>query len=165
LAAEDVAAVMGTFGKALGGAGAFVVGSDALIETLIQRARSYVYATAMPPPVAAALRESLTMVKQEAWRRERLFSLIQRFKLGVSELAVTVKPSEGPIQPVILGSPQEAERASAKLLARGFFVQAVRPPTVPAGSSRLRITLSAAHSEDQVDRLLEALASLSCRFA
>jgi 8-amino-7-oxononanoate synthase len=153
----SVPVYMGTLGKALGTAGAFVAGSDALIETLTQFARSYIYTTALPPAVAAATLKSLEKVRDEAWRREHLQALIKRFRHGTSDLAQELMPSHTAIQPLMVGDDAEALRLSERLREQGFLISAIRPPTVPEGSARLRITLSAAHREEDVDRLLEAL--------
>lgn len=156
----DPMILMGTLGKAFGVFGAFVAGSEALIETLIQRARTYIYTTALPPAVAEALRVSLQLVRAEDERRERLQALIARFRAGARELALRVVDSATPIQPVILGDVEAALAASRTLRERGLLVPAIRPPTVPEDTARLRITLSATHEFAHVDRLLEALAEL-----
>jgi len=148
---------VGTLGKALGTFGAFVAGGDDLIETLIQRARSYIYTTALPPAVAEATRVSLALARPESWRREHLRDLVARFRRGASELGLALMPSDTPIQPLVLGSAERALAWSRALEARGILVTAIRPPTVPEGSARLRITFSAAHSEADVDSLLAAL--------
>jgi 8-amino-7-oxononanoate synthase len=152
---------MATLGKALGVAGAFVAGSEVLIETLIQKARSYVYTTAMPPALAEATSASLRIVQAEQWRRDRLQQLVQRFREGAQSMGLALMDSVTPIQPLLLGDAHTALEWSAGLLERGILVTAIRPPTVPAGSARLRITFSAAHSEEHVDRLLEALQELA----
>ncbi len=152
--------LMGTLGKAFGVFGAFVAGEAALIETLIQRARTYIYTTALPPAVAEAVRASLRIVRAESWRRERLQALVAQFRAGAESLGLTLAPSPTPIQPVILGSAETALQASRHLRVRGILVPAIRPPTVPEGSARLRITFSAAHAPGQVERLLQALAEL-----
>lgn len=149
--------LMGTLGKAFGTFGAFIAGSETLIETLIQFARPYIYTTAMPPAVAAATRTSLRLLQRETWRREHLQQLIARFRAGAVNIGLQLLDSSSPIQPVILGDESRALAFSEQLAARGFLVVAIRPPTVPAGSSRLRITLSAEHSLAQVDALLDAL--------
>ena len=154
------AILMGTLGKALGTFGAFVAGEAELVETLIQQARTYIYTTALPPAVAEATRASLRIVQEEPWRREHLHALVARFRRGLAALGLKPGNSVTPIQPLILGSAAAALAASERLRAAGILVPAIRPPTVPEGSARLRITLSAAHTEAQVDRLLEALASL-----
>lgn len=161
LAESDVPILVGTLGKALGTFGAFVAGSEALIETLIQDARSYVYTTAPPPAVAAATRASLEIARREGWRRERLRSLIDRFRSGAAQLALPLMDSETPIQPVVAGTAERALALSSALERAGILVSAIRPPTVPRGSARLRITLSASHTEAHVDRLLQALSGLS----
>jgi 8-amino-7-oxononanoate synthase len=152
--------LMGTLGKALGVFGAFVAGEAALIETLIQRARTYIYTTALPPAVAEAVRASLGIVRKEGWRREQLQALVAQFRTGAQQLGLALPPSSTPIQPLKLGEAQAAVEASRRLRERGILVTAIRPPTVPEGSARLRITFSAAHTATQVDRLLEALAAV-----
>ena len=152
--------LMGTLGKAFGVFGAFVAGEAALIETLIQRARTYIYTTALPPAVAEAVRASLRIVRDEGWRRERLRALVMQFRAGAETLGLTLATSPTPIQPVILGAAATALAASRHLRARGILVPAIRPPTVPEGSARLRITFSAAHEPAHVERLLQALAEL-----
>lgn len=152
--------LMGTLGKAFGTFGAFIAGSETLIETLIQFARPYIYTTAMPPAVAAATRTSLRLLQSEQWRREHLHALIARFRAGASQLGLQLMDSHSPIQPIILGDETRALAFSEGLAARGLLVIAIRPPTVAAGSSRLRVTLSAEHSLAQVDALLNALAEL-----
>lgn len=156
----DVPILMGTLGKAFGTFGAFVAGSEQLIETLIQQARSYIFTTALPPAVAEATRSSLRLVRKEGWRRERLGELIARFRERVAELGLPLMPSETPIQPILAGSSEQALAWSRILEERGLLVSAIRPPTVPEGGARLRITLSAAHSDRQLQRLLDALALL-----
>lgn len=162
LEADAVPILMGTLGKAFGTFGAFVAGSEDLIETLIQRARTYVYTTATPPALAEATRASLRLVRAESWRRERLQALIARFRSGAAQLGLQLMASETPIQPLLVGAADAAVRLSERLRARGILVPAIRPPTVPAGTARLRITFSAAHDEAQVDRLLEALEAVAC---
>ena len=152
--------LMGTLGKGLGSSGAFVAGSEALIENLIQFSRSYIYTTAMPPMVAAATLASIDLLTTEAWRRQHLQHLIQRFKRAAKQLGLPLMASDTAIQPLLIGDAGRAMAYSEALQARGFWVGAIRPPTVAVGSSRLRITLTAAHRESQVDRLLEALAEV-----
>ncbi len=151
---------MGTLGKALGSFGAFVAGDQALIETLIQQARSYIYTTAPPPAVAEATRAALRLVREEPWRRDRLRELIERFRRGAEDLDLPLMPSSTPIQPLLAGTAVRAVEWSRQLERRGILVTAIRPPTVPEGSARLRITLTAAHDEGRLDRLLTALAEL-----
>ncbi len=157
LSAREVPVLMGTLGKAFGTFGAFVAGDAELVEFLIQRARTYIYTTAMPSAVAEATRESLRLVREESWRREKLRGLIERFRCGAAQIGLNLMDSKTPIQPVLIGDNSQALRASQSLLEAGFLVAAIRPPTVPAETARLRVTLSAAHEETQVDRLLEAL--------
>ena len=159
--AHEAPVLMGTLGKAFGTSGAFVAGSEALIETLIQQARTYVYTTALPPALAEATRASLRLLQHGDERRERLASLIRRFRHGADQLGLHLMTSETPIQPIVMGAVARAVAVSEALLQRGILVTAIRPPTVPAGSARLRVTLSAAHSEAQVDRLLEALGEVA----
>jgi len=161
LDAEQVPILMGTLGKAFGTFGAFVAGSETLIETLIQQARSYVYTTAPPPALAEASRMSLRIACDESWRREHLQQLVQRFRLAVEQLGLPLLDSTTPIQPILAGSAQQALAWSRRLEARGILVTAIRPPTVPEGSARLRITLSASHTEQQLERLLDALSTLN----
>lgn len=158
LGADDVPVLMATLGKALGTAGAFVAGSELLIEGLIQQSRNYIYTTAIPPAVAAASIEALSLVQEEPWRRQHLAALIARFRGGARQLDLPLLDSSSAIQPLLLGDATRAMSLSAMLRERGLLIGAIRPPTVPAGTSRLRITLSAAHSEAQVDHLLGQLA-------
>jgi len=189
---SDVPVLMGTLGKGFGTFGAFVAGSDALIETLIQKARTYIYTTALPAAVAEASRASLKIVIAENWRRDKLKKLADRFRLGAGQLGLQLinpsydknlnpvgwvsdsvtqqtedcatglryanpTPITSAIQPVIIGGSQQAVDISNALLNAGFLVNAIRPPTVPQGSARLRVTFSALHEEQHVDRLLDAL--------
>ncbi len=159
LGLEDVPVLVGTLGKAFGTSGAFVAGSEALIETLIQFARPYIYTTSQSPAVACATLKSLELLRDECWRREHLNRLIARFREGAAQIGLNLMDSPTAIQPLLIGESAEAMRFSALLRERGILVGAIRPPTVPAGSARLRVTLSAAHSEAQLERLLEALAA------
>jgi len=159
LGARDVPILIGTFGKAFGSFGAFVAGDSDIIELLIQRARTYIYTTALPPAVSAATRMALEIVKEENWRREHLHFLIAHYREKAKARGLPITGSSTPIQPLVLGSEETALSASQKLSAAGFRVTAIRPPTVPVGTARLRITLSAAHSPSQVDGLLGALES------
>ena len=157
LDAQAVPVLIGTFGKALGTFGAFVAGDEDVIELLIQRARSYIYTTALPPAVAAATRRALRIVRAEPWRREALQARIAQFREGAARRGLAVMPSTTPIQPLVLGGEATALTASGRLAEAGYRVTAIRPPTVPAGTARLRITLSAAHTPQQVEGLLAAL--------
>jgi 8-amino-7-oxononanoate synthase len=160
LSERDVPILMATLGKAVGCSGAFVAGSAALIDGLTQFARTYIYTTAMPPALAAAARRAVAIAREESWRREKLDGLIQRFRRGAMELGLPLMPSRTAIQPLLLGDSQSALDASRALEAQGLLAIAIRPPSVPQGQARLRITLSAMHEEAHVDRLLQALSSL-----
>ncbi|HEX5459768.1 MAG TPA: 8-amino-7-oxononanoate synthase [Steroidobacteraceae bacterium] len=157
LGCEEVPVLVGTLGKAFGSFGAFVAGSADLIELLIQRARSYIYTTALPQPVAAATRAALRIAREESWRRERVLSLTARFRAAARQAGVPLSDSVTPIQPIALGSAEAALAAQRALRAAGFWVVAIRSPTVPAGAARLRITLTASHQDSQVDGLVDAL--------
>ncbi len=157
LGVAEVPILMGTLGKAFGLSGAFVAGSEPLIETLIQQARSYIYTTATPPAQAEATRMALQLIRDGEDRREQLGELINRFREGAAELGLHLMRSETPIQPLLVGGAEDALQLSTKLQQQGILVTAIRPPTVPEDSSRLRITLSANHEDGHVARLLEAL--------
>ena len=163
LGADQVPVLVGTLGKAFGSFGAFVAGAAELIEFLIQKARTYIYTTALPQPVAAATRTALALAQKETWRRERVAALVARFRAAARAAGVPLSPSTTPIQPVVLGSPAAALAAQRALQEAGLWVVAMRPPTVPAGTARLRVTLSAAHTEAQVDALVEQLERASAR--
>jgi len=152
---------LATLGKAAGVAGAFVAGSHDLVEWLVNRARTYIYTTAQPPLLAAGVVASLKLIAGEPWRRQRLAELIAHLKAGVAGLPWPLMPSDTPIQPLVMGGNGEALRLSDGLKARGILVPAIRPPTVPQGTARLRISLSAAHEPADVDCLLEALRELA----
>jgi len=156
--ASDRIIYMATLGKAAGVAGAFVAGGTALIETLIQSARTYIYTTATPPLLAHALLASLRIIADEAWRRVRLRELIAQLRQGLAGSPWQLLPSATPIQPLLVGGNDEALALSARLAAAGILVPAIRPPTVPQGTARLRISLSADHIAEDVARLLAALA-------
>jgi len=199
--AMQVPVLIGTLGKAFGTFGAFVAGSEEMIETLIQYARSYIYTTAVPPAIAQATRVSLRLVQTECWRREHLIHLVTRFRTGMEQLgflsllmpspaaqgrggscaslrsphlgilpgaSVAGERSEGfrmpeattPIQPLRVGDAAHALALSQALLAHGILISAIRPPTVPQGSARLRITFSANHSDAHIDTLLDALSEV-----
>jgi len=148
---------MGTLGKAAGVAGAFVAGHDKLVEWLVQRARTYVFTTAAPPMVSAALSEALQIIEREEWRRERLRALAAQLREGLAGSGYRLLASDTAIQPIVVGSNEGALALSAALHARGIWVPAIRPPTVPAGTARLRVSLSAAHGVEDVQRLVDAL--------
>jgi 8-amino-7-oxononanoate synthase len=160
LTAKDVPALVGTLGKGFGTFGAFIAGDGELIETLVQRARTYIYTTALPAAVAAATRAALAVSIEESWRRERVLALTQRFRALAQAAGLPLAESMTPIQPVLLGHADAAVLASRKLLERGFFVAAIRPPTVPDGTSRLRVALSAAHRDSDVEALVASLAEI-----
>lgn len=157
LEASRVAVLVGTLGKAFGTFGAFVAGSEEVVETVIQRARSYVYTTAPPPALAAATRTSLRIAQREPWRREQLRALIRRFRRGCMELGLQLSSSDTPIQPLVVGQAGRAVEWARALEQRGVLITPIRPPTVPEGTARLRVTLSALHTETHIDRLLDAL--------
>ncbi|MCH5520722.1 8-amino-7-oxononanoate synthase [Pseudomonas syringae] len=157
LSMDDVPVLVGTLGKSFGTSGAFVAGSEELIETLIQFARPYIYTTSQPPALACATLKSLQLLRTEHWRREHLTRLIQQFRRGAEQIGLQLMDSFTPIQPIMIGDAGRALRLSQLLRERGLLVTAIRPPTVPAGSARLRVTLSAAHSEADVQLLLNAL--------
>ncbi len=158
LGVDDVPVLIGTLGKACGTAGAFVAGSEELIEALVQFARPYIYTTSQPPALACATLKSLELLRRETWRREHLAALIRQFREGAQQIGLALMDSPTPIQPIMIGDSAQALRLSRMLRERGLLVTAIRPPTVPVGSARLRVTLSAAHSEAQVQLLLNALA-------
>ena len=163
LGLEDVPVLVGTLGKAFGSFGAFIAGADDLIELMIQRSRTYRYTTALPQPVAAATRQALQIAREEPWRRERVLALSGRFRAGATAADLPLARSSTPIQPVILGSSRAALLVQEQLLEAGFWVIAIRSPTVPRGSERVRITLSAEHTEAQVDALVEHLEGACAR--
>jgi 8-amino-7-oxononanoate synthase len=150
--------LVGTLGKSFGTFGAFVAGSEALIESLIQFARTYIYTTALPPAVAAATRAALPLIDSESWRRDKLQMLITHFQQGAAERGIPLMASPTPIQPVLIGDDEKVIKIGEHLLEAGFWTGAIRPPTVPVGSARLRITLTAEHEVEQLDALLDTLA-------
>ncbi|MBI5919584.1 MAG: 8-amino-7-oxononanoate synthase [Nitrosomonadales bacterium] len=153
---------MATLGKAAGVSGAFVAAEHVVIDTLVNHARSYVYTTATPPALSVALLASLRLIEQGDGLRAHLRGLIERLRNGLSDLPWALMPSATAIQPLLVGDNHLALRLSEGLRERGLWVAAIRPPTVPAGTARLRITLSAAHSAQDVDRLIGALHELAC---
>jgi len=161
LGLTEVPILMGTLGKALGSFGAFIAGHEDLIETLIQQARSYIYTTALPPAVAAASRAALRLVDEEAWRREQLQGLLKQFRQGAEQLGLALMTSSSPIQPLLIGDSERTVSISQALYEAGFLISAIRPPTVPRDTARLRITFSANHTTEHVERLLQALAKAS----
>jgi len=151
---------MATLGKAAGVSGAFVAGQEVVIETLIQYARSYIYTTAMPPLLSYTLLKSLVLIKREGWRRKKLIQLTEHLKKELQLLRWNLLPSDTPIQPVIIGGNSEVMQVSNALQERGILIPAIRPPTVPKNSARLRISLSAAHSTKDIERLAAVLREL-----
>ncbi|MEY8264266.1 MAG: 8-amino-7-oxononanoate synthase [Bermanella sp.] len=163
LGQDEVQVLMGTLGKGLGSAGAFVAGSRELIDYLTNFARPFIYTTAMPAAFAAATLASLKIVKGEPERRQHLQKLIALFRAGAQQQGLRLLPSSTAIQPILIGDAKDALRMSEQLKQLGIMVTAIRPPTVPLGSARLRVTLSAAHSEQHVLQLLDALKIISKR--
>jgi 8-amino-7-oxononanoate synthase len=173
IAASDVDAAMGTLGKALGSSGAFVAGSAELIAFMVNRARTFVFTTGPAPAASGAALEALRIIREEPWRRDRVLAHARtvraalaaiKFRSGLSRdpgPASQSAPALSAIVPLILGAPEAALGVSAALLDRGIFVQAIRPPTVPPGSSRLRISLSAGHTHEQVEKLIAALQEIA----
>ena len=147
-----------TLGKALGGYGAIVLGDDALIQHLCETARPYIYTTALPPAQAAATLAAVKHARRDQWRREKLQGLVGRFRTSAQRHGLELFDSDSPIQPVMCGSDSTAMAMSAALENAGYLVTAIRPPTVPEGKARLRITLSALHMPAEVDALVEILA-------
>jgi len=158
---DDRLIYLATLGKAAGVAGAFVAGSADLIEWLVNKARTYIYTTAQPPMLAAAVSASLQVIAADGWRREHLAVLTDRLKAGLAGLPWPLMASDTPIQPLLVGSNAEALRLADGLRSRGILIPAIRPPTVPQGEARLRISLSAAHTLADVDALIEALRALA----
>ncbi|HEY9745980.1 MAG TPA: 8-amino-7-oxononanoate synthase [Oculatellaceae cyanobacterium] len=155
-----IALQMGTFSKALGGAGAYVAGPKTLIQNLINRARGFIYSTAMPPATMAASKRAIEVVMHDPMPKQRLWENVRLFERCLREKGLAVGPLKSPIIPIVLGDNARTLQASQTLLERGFFVQAIRQPTVPAGTERLRIALSAAHEPHDIIRLAEALVVL-----
>jgi 8-amino-7-oxononanoate synthase len=157
LTQQQVPVLMGTLGKSFGTCGSFVAGSEVLIETLIQKASTHIFTTALPAAIAEATRTSLKIVQTENWRRNKLAHLLSRFRAGAQQLGLQLMQSDSAIQPILIGENQKAIEVSDALFKQGFLVSAIRPPTVPKGKARLRVTFSANHQEHQVDQLLDAL--------
>lgn len=160
--AERVPVKVGTLSKALGSAGGFVAGSRRLIDWLVNHARALVYSTGLPPAAAAAAREALAVGRAEPWRRERVFALADSLRDALAAHAVPLGRSSGPIVPILLGSSDAAQRVSGQLRDAGFFVPAIRPPTVPEGTARLRVSVTAAHRKEDVEPLANALVGALC---
>jgi len=158
LGVADVPLQLVTLGKALGGSGAVVVGNDALIQHLAETARPYIYTTAVPPAQAAAALAAVKLARRDDWRREKLAELVGVFRAGARQHGLELMPSDTPIQPLLCGAESTVMALSAALEAAGFLVSAIRPPTVPEGKARLRVTLSALHTVPEVRALTDAIA-------
>jgi 8-amino-7-oxononanoate synthase len=154
----DVPLQLVTLGKALGGYGAVVVGDETLIQHLAETARPYIFTTALPAAQAAVTRVAVKHARRDHWRREKLQGLIDRFRTAAQRKGLQLMASESPIQPVLCGSDANAMALSAALESAGYLIPAIRPPTVPEGKARLRVTLSALHSPQDVDALVEVMA-------
>ena len=160
LSAADIPVYMATLGKAMGTAGAFIAGSDELIETIIQQARTYIYTTAMPAAIAEATRCSLNIIQTDPQHLQNLNDNITYFKTCCSDAGLDIEESQTAIQPLLIGDDKKAINLSQKLFEKGFLVTAIRPPTVPEGTSRLRITLSASHTRQHIEQLIDMLSHL-----
>lgn len=154
---QQLPILMATFGKALGTYGAFVAGSNALIESIIQFSRNYIYTTALPPALMDATRCSLRLLQEESERRVQLRYNIQYFRSEAKLLNLPLSDSQTPIQPLLVGSSERVSQLAKKLEEAGVLVGAIRPPTVPKNTARLRITFSAAHKQEHIEALLECL--------
>ncbi|RFC36518.1 MAG: 8-amino-7-oxononanoate synthase [Candidatus Nitrotoga sp. LAW] len=152
---------MATLGKAVGVSGAFVAAEQVVIDTLVQNARSYIYTTASPPALSCAVLASLSLLQKEEWRRTQLWKLVAQLRAGLAGLPWELMHSDTPIQPLLVGDNNVAVALSEALRTCGIWVPAIRPPTVPKGTARLRISLSAAHSEQDVAQLISALHELA----
>lgn len=160
LSHTDITFLTGTLGKAFGSYGAFVASSTDFIEAIVQLARTYLYTTALPPIIAIASLESLKIIQNEPWRREKLFSLINYFTKCTQQLGLPFVTTQTPIQPLLIGDNQKAIMISQRLLTKNIFVKAILPPTVPHNKARLRITLTSLHTHQHIDYLLETLADV-----
>ena len=158
LGVTDVPLQLVTLGKALGGSGALVVGDEAMIQHLAETARPYIYTTAVPPAQAAAALAAVKLARRDDWRREKLAELVGVFRAGARQHGLELMPSDTPIQPLLCGAESTVMGLSAALEAAGFLVSAIRPPTVPEGKARLRVTLSALHTVPEVRALTDAIA-------
>ena len=156
---DRVAIRMGTLGKALGSYGAFVAGSRPLVDLLVNRARSYVFSTALPPPVVAAAQAAVQIARRDSRRREAVWRNVHRLHAGLVAAGISVLPLESTIVPMILGPSKKALAVARRALSEGVFAPAIRPPTVPEGTSRIRLTPIATHEEEQIDRAVEILAA------
>lgn len=161
LSEDDVPVLIGTLGKAVGTSGAFVAGPAVLMDYLVQKARTYIYTTAMPPAIAMATCASIDLIERDNARRDHLGRLISEFRVRATAMGYTLMDSRTPIQPILVGDNWAAMALSQALEEQGLLVTAIRPPTVPVGEARLRVTFSATHSFEDLERLLAALNS--CR--
>jgi 8-amino-7-oxononanoate synthase len=161
LGPDEAPLLLVTLGKALGSYGALLVGQYAVIEHIAQTARPYIYTTALPPALAVASLAAVKLARHDAWRRVKLAALIERFRRGARERGLRLLDSQTPIQPLPIGDNAFAVKIARDLEARGFLVAAIRPPSVPTGSARLRITLTVSHEDKDVDALLDALEPLA----
>ncbi len=159
LGVNEVPLQLVTLGKALGSHGALVLGEEALIQHLAETARPYIYTTALPPAQAAASLAAVKLARRDHWRREKLASLVATFREGARRHGLELMASDTPIQPLLCGEEGTVMALSAALEQSGFLVSAIRPPTVPEGKARLRVTLSALHTVEQVKALLDAIAT------
>jgi 7-keto-8-aminopelargonate synthetase-like enzyme len=148
---------MGTLGKALGSLGAYVAGSRDLVDFLVNKARSYIFSTSLPPAVCAASIAALTVVRQEPELRDRLWKNRERFVAGLRSLGISTGSSETPIIPIMIGGAEKALHAGTALFEQGIYATAIRPPSVPEGSARIRMTVTAAHSDHNIDDALAAI--------
>ena len=164
LSQDDVPLLMCTLGKGLGSFGALVAGPQVLIDTLVQFSRSYIYTTAMPPAIAAATRASLKLLSEEPWRREKLNVNIAAFRKGVTALGFELMPSDTAIQPILIGDDSLAMQCQNDLKQQGIWLSAIRPPTVPLGTARLRVTLTADHTSLHMKQLLVALKNVADKY-
>lgn len=151
---------MGTLGKALGSFGAYVAGDRDLVRYLLNKSRSYIFSTSLPPAVCAASLAAFNVLEQEPWRKERLWENRKRFVDGLNSLGIDAAPSETPIVPILINSAEKALQAAGALLEQGIFAPAIRPPSVPANASRIRTTVTAVHGEEDLDQAITAFSRL-----
>ena len=150
---------MGTLSKAVGALGGYIAGNHALIELLVNRARGFIFTTGLPPATLAAANAALDLIRSTPELQQRLFSHAKRLKTALIDLGYTLLPSETQILPVLLGAPQRATSVAEALLAADVFAPAIRPPAVPTGTSRLRLTVMATHTEAEIQSAIDAFAA------